>query len=231
MKHKTLGKPIYVHYFYSWWCTISVLFPGIACTEKVKRQVSPHWLPFFLRPIIWMCTTTRLLCWSTKTMSWTSDSSTVVLTLIGCPTSWTFSHGVCLLSAKKVKEKIRKEIPGKNLEKIYQKKYWNIWEKFDQKNWSKTQEKIDLKFRGKNWLKNWLKNSGKSLEENVNIYSIFDSCFQLRRCWLMSLTFALTTSSCPTVTKNQAKPKVSFIQSKFTFTYYPCCCEIYLWFQ
>ena len=161
MKHKTLGKPIYVHYFYSWWCTISVLFPGIACTEKVKRQVSPHWLPFFLRPIIWMCTTTRLLCWSTKTMSWTSDSSTVVLTLIGCPTSWTFSHGVCLLSAKKVKEKIRKEIPGKNLEKIYQKKILKYLGEIRPKKLIKDSGKNWFKISGKKLIKKLIKKFGK----------------------------------------------------------------------
>ena len=44
----------------------------------------------------------RRQCWSTRTMWWTFDSSTAPPIRIGCPTSWTYSHGRFLLLEKKV---------------------------------------------------------------------------------------------------------------------------------
>ena len=72
------------------------------CTEKAKPRGSLLSSPSSLLQTIWMCTTTRLPCSSTRTMWWTSVSSTAVLTPTGYPTSWMSSPGPCLLSGRKV---------------------------------------------------------------------------------------------------------------------------------
>ena len=56
----------------------------------------------YLEEETYCCYWSRRQCWSTRTMWWTFDSSTAPPIRIGCPTSWTCSHGRFLLLEKKV---------------------------------------------------------------------------------------------------------------------------------